>query len=101
MLGLRGVRIGCLLAAPLAGCSGGGAEAGPLVPVEGTVTNNGEPMPNGEVTFIPEDEKVKVSPGGQIAPDGKYSLQTGGKPGAPVGKYQVTVALDDPKVPGA
>ena len=67
------------------------------MPVEGTVKlSNGTPLTKGEVTFHPDVEggnsqKYPDLPRGKIGGDGKYTLSTGGKPGAPVGKYKVTV----------
>jgi len=42
-----------LLLATLAGCG----SSTPLVDVEGTVTLNGEKLPEGDVTFVPADSK--------------------------------------------
>lgn len=57
----------CVLAA---GCG----PSGPAThPVSGTVTFNGEPMPDGYITFIPEDPTVGPE-GGPIA-GGKFSFR--------------------------
>jgi len=74
-----------------AGCGGP-----KMVPVEGTVKVGNQPLTKGEVTFHPDVEagntvKLPDPPRGKIDSSGKYSLMTGGKPGAPVGKYKVTV----------
>jgi len=57
--------------------------------VTGTVTYKGELLKTGDVTFIP----VVSGPAamGTIGPDGKYTLQTAGQPGAVPGKYRVSI----------
>jgi hypothetical protein len=78
------------------GCQKGGPT---LYPVSGTVTVGSAPLTGGVLTFHPEDsggDKPKPSPTGQVEKDGKYSLTTLGKPGAPLGKYKVTVATNFP-----
>lgn len=77
----------------LAGCgSGSGPSRGKLVPVKGKVTVAGRLLAEGYVQYYPlgGDEKAPFSEG-KIQADGTYSLSTQGKPGAPVGKYRVTV----------
>jgi len=62
------------------------------VPVSGKVTVGGQPAPDGNVSFVPVsagDSKVGA-PAGQIK-NGEYTVSTAGKPGAPEGKYKVTV----------
>jgi len=55
----------------LLGCGGSGA-----YDVEGTVTLDGEPMKEGDVTFIPED--TKHGPDAGKITDGKYRLRARG-----------------------
>jgi hypothetical protein len=43
---------GLMLAACIFGCGRGGPE---IVPIEGTVTHNGEPVPNLRIYFVPTD----------------------------------------------
>jgi hypothetical protein len=74
----------------LAGC--GGPSLGPMVPVQGKVTFNGTPLPDGDVQFVPLDENAKAPiASGNIEADGSYTLSTNGKPGAHVGKYRAVV----------
>ena len=74
----------------LAGCGGGSR----TVPVRGTVTFKGKPVPNGTVTFIPDSGPHAT---GEIGPDGSYTLttyKTGD--GAVPGSYKVVVvAMQD------
>jgi hypothetical protein len=78
-----------------------------LVPVEGTVTVASQPVKKGTVTFHPDKEGGNTQayptlPNATTDDNGKYSLATNGKPGAPPGKYKVTVtstAPSDPKDP--
>jgi hypothetical protein len=74
-----------------AGC--GGTK---LVPVEGKVMMGNQPLTKGEVSYHPDVEggntqKYPDLPRGKIGADGTYTLSTSGKPGAPAGKYKVTV----------
>jgi hypothetical protein len=41
-----------LMAAGIIGCSRGGPE---IVPIEGTISHNGEPVPNVRIYFVPTD----------------------------------------------
>jgi hypothetical protein len=95
MVLIRAVLGSCVLLI-LAGCSGGEAGLGKLVPVKGKVTTaRGTPLPGGQVTFIPLDRDPNapgVTSGGKITPEGNFQLFTKGKPGAPLGKYRVVLA---------
>ena len=87
-LGLAGL----LLACAVAGCGKSGPKT---VPVSGTVTVDNLPLTDGQVTFHPVG-KVEASgntgfSGGTIDASGKYTIFTGGKSGAPPGKYKATV----------
>ena len=65
-----------------------------MTPVKGTVTVDGKPVTSGQVSFfaVVVDEKTKFAPpSGQIDSTGNYELFTEGKPGAPLGKFKVTV----------
>jgi len=66
---------------------------GRTVPVKGKVTVKGVPLKNGSVAYWPDDGKDKagLTPTSQIREDGTYDLITRSKPGAPPGKYKVTV----------
>lgn len=70
-----------------------GEEAAPdyekVVPVTGTVTINGEPVPGVVVTFLPP----KWSAGyGETDARGRYTLRTAGRPGALPGDYKVSLS---------
>ncbi|MCI0457725.1 MAG: hypothetical protein L0Z62_12205 [Gemmataceae bacterium] len=84
------VLLGSLL---LAGC-GGGSDLPPMVPVKGKVTVEGKPVTSGQVSFLPlavdKDRKVPSS-SGTIDASGNYEIFTGGKAGAPLGKYKVAI----------
>jgi len=76
-----------------AGC--GDPAATKLVGVSGAVKHGGVPMPMGTVTYHPDAAKGnthKAPVTGMIKPDGTYTLNTDGKPGAPAGWYQVTIS---------
>jgi hypothetical protein len=68
-----------------------------LYPVSGTILVQGQPLtdvPQGSVSLQPDAAQGNQSthlPTGKIQPDGKYELVTGGKKGAPAGKYKVRV----------
>lgn len=78
--------LGCCFALSLLlGCGPGGPT---LYPATGTVTLDGKAVEGAEVVF--------AAPGGGLATGttdaaGKFSLSTGGKPGAPEGEYGVSV----------
>ncbi len=62
--------------------------------VSGKVTFNGEPLPGGMVTFIPENGKAE---GVRIAEDGSYKVTN-----IPVGPVRITVTTQAPvKFPGS
>jgi hypothetical protein len=74
-----------------------------LAPVSGKVTVDGQPLTSGSVSLVPDvplgNEGAQVADkmatpglsGGKIEPDGTYKIYTGGKEGAPLGKYKVRV----------
>jgi hypothetical protein len=78
----------------LSGC--GKDTAGPkLAPVSGRVTVDANPISIGSVTFHPDKAKGNASdltPTASIQMDGTYKLTSGGKEGAPLGWYKVTVS---------
>lgn len=81
------------LALFLAGCGGGGDR--PTAVVEGKITVNGKPVPNGTVMFVPVETGAPAT--GEIRPDGTYRMTTySDGDGAVVGKHQVSItALAD------
>jgi hypothetical protein len=88
-----------LVAAVLAcGCGDG---SGKVLPVQGTVTLEKEPLAKGTITFHPDKSKgnnATVTPVGTIE-NGKYSLATRSKEGAPPGWYKVTITSTVPSNP--
>jgi hypothetical protein len=80
----------------LPGCST--SKGPPVVPVSGKVTVGGQPVTSGQVLFVPAEASKAEAGGkesqmsaGQIDSNGTYTIHTGGKSGAPVGKYKVVV----------
>jgi len=75
--------------------SGCGDGTPSLTPVSGKVTVNEKPLTSGSVIYYPNSAKGNKFGGlsvGEINAQGEYTLQTNGKPGAPVGAYKVTVS---------
>jgi ABC-type sugar transport system substrate-binding protein len=71
----------CLVLVAVVGCGTEGFNS-----VTGTVKfSDGTPLTRGLIIFSSET----VSPRGSIEPDGKFTLYTGEKPGAPAGRYKV------------
>lgn len=85
-----------LLLLGLCVCAGCGGESGPeLFAVTGTVTLNGKPLPNAELTFQPEDGAPSSA---KTDADGQYELMySRGQSGALGGSHTVsiTTAIDD------
>jgi prepilin-type N-terminal cleavage/methylation domain-containing protein len=82
----------------LAGC-GAGSKYRPMVSVSGKVTTHGQAVSGGVVMYLPDEtvgNRSPVAPKGTIQPDGTYTLQTEGRPGAPVGQYKVVVLPPGP-----
>jgi hypothetical protein len=84
----------------VAGCKSEPGEK--LVPVSGTATVNGQPVPAGNVTFYPDRGKgneTQHQPMGVIGAGGQYELSVpGGRKGAPPGWYKIVVyAVDNPQ----
>jgi len=73
-----------------AGCGPGGPS---LIPVEGKITADNEPLAKGSLAFHPDAAKSNTSKktGAADIKDGSYILYTDGRPGAPAGWYKVTV----------
>jgi hypothetical protein len=69
-------------------------------PVSGSVTVNGQPAAGATVMFFPDGASgINVVPStGIVGADGTFTLSTGGKTGAPAGRYVVAVTWPDPKV---
>jgi hypothetical protein len=100
MLFSRFVSLVVLVGVGLApGC---GQKEASLTPVAGKVTVDGAPLSSGSVSLIPDvsveagaktasNEIPGGMSGGEIKSDGTYKIYTGGKEGAPLGKYKVRV----------
>jgi hypothetical protein len=89
--------VALLLALSAGGCGDNITRA----PVEGTVLIGGAPLRGmtGAVTFVPDAARGNGSPHratGTIDRDGRYTLFTRGKPGAPPGHYKVLVSAVPP-----
>ena len=91
-----GLRAGSFVALLIAVVGVTGCEsATPTFPVSGKVTVQKKPLTTGVVMFFPDASKGNTSkegPIGTIGPDGSYKLTTGGRDGAPLGWYKVTVS---------
>jgi hypothetical protein len=73
-----------------AGC--GGPPPVATVPVSGKVTVEDQPVTAGQVSFSAADGKVGAGLcTGTIGATSEYKISSDGKPGAPLGKYKVTV----------
>jgi hypothetical protein len=73
-----------------------------LIPVSGKITIEGEPLPYGRIVLKPDATQgnmFKGEPSGEIKPDGTYTLETDGKPGAPAGIHRVAVFSVKPSTP--
>jgi len=80
----------------LAGCDQSGL--GRIVPVKGTVSLDGKPVPSGSLLFRPDAAKgntSKFEPAATINSDGSYSLFTAEREGAPPGWYKVSVVAQE------
>lgn len=80
-----------VLAAGLLTATGCG---GSLVPVAGTVTINGQPAGDLQVSFDPNDPATGTTGMGFTKPDGSYELHyPGNRKGAPAGEYTVRISV--------
>jgi hypothetical protein len=90
MLTLRnhGIRlVGPFLFVAFAGCGDSGR---PVVPVTGTLTHKGQPVPNALVFFAPENGRPSQGP---TDAEGHFKLSyTSEKDGAEVGKHKVWIS---------
>jgi hypothetical protein len=87
----------CVSTTCLLGCGGGPAP----VPVEGTVSLDGQPLANAVVTFDPRAAARTVYQG-VTDEAGHYALQElhGSSAGAPAGNYRVTITTARPLTEG-
>ena len=89
------IGVGCALLAVLVGVAGCGVKR---IPTSGTVTLDGQPMPEGILQFIPDSSKgnnLRLGCSGPVS-NGRWNLVTSGMErrdtgtGAPVGWFKVT-----------
>jgi hypothetical protein len=81
---------------PLLLVGGCGADPDALVPVEGTISYRGKPLPNAHVVFMPETAGM-LPASGTTDDGGRYELMTSVPgDGARLGKYKVTVTARGP-----
>jgi hypothetical protein len=73
-----------------AGCKGGNKPAR----VRGTVNLDGKPLPHATVTFVPVSDGAMPATG-VSDPDGSFTVDTKGQPGAMPGDYKIMVAYND------
>ncbi len=86
-------------------CAGCGGDGLILIPVEGTVSFQNQPLTTGSVALVPDLAKGNKSlhhPTGVIDAQGAYKIFTSGRAGAPAGHYRVIVhateSTDDPRL---
>lgn len=92
--------IGLVFALTFVGCTNGPQDLPDLGTVTGTVTMDGEPLPNASVEFISASGQVAS---GTTDASGKYELAyVGGSKGAEIGEntVRITTVLDAPAPPG-
>jgi hypothetical protein len=84
--------VAILALAGLVGCGGSDEDSYTLVKVTGTITKNGKPLPNADVSFVPNAGNSVSTPGAdRTGPEGNYMLRFKGRTGVAVGKYNVTI----------
>ena len=64
----------CLVVATLTGCGGTTANQPPLMPVSGTVTLDGKPLPGVMISYVPTGSTRGTGAGGYTDKAGKYEL---------------------------
>jgi len=80
-----------LILVALVGC-GSEEDRIKLVPVKGTVTQNGEPLAGATITFVPDASNADSTPGvDATGPEGNYMAKFKSRTGLAPGKYRVTV----------
>lgn len=90
--------VGALILFLLSGCGDSGEV---LYPVHGRVLKNAEPIQpaTGFVVLQPDAERgneATVEPAGRIEPDGRFTVYTNDRSGAPPGWYRVVVTASGP-----
>jgi hypothetical protein len=85
--------VAALALAGLIGC-GSDEDRYPLVPVSGTVTENGKPLAGATITFLPDQGNPYNTPGtDSTGPEGNYRLMFRSRTGVSPGKYKVAITL--------
>src|SRR5262245_48110528 len=95
---LAGLLLALALVAAGAVLPGCGGPAEEFFPVTGQVTLDGKPLKVGSVSFRPDAARGNASlhhPTGEIDDQGRYTLVTVGRKGAPPGWYKVLVFADE------
>jgi len=89
---MRWVRtVAILTMSGLVGC-GSDEDKIKLVRVTGTVTQNGKPMADADVSFVPQAGNKDTTPGvDRTGPEGTYLVKFKGRSGVAVGKYKVMI----------
>jgi hypothetical protein len=74
------------------GC--GGSSGPPLVPIEGTVTFDGQPLANANVQLIPQGQNLGQTGFAKTDATGKFAIGTadGKTKGAAAGEYKVVIS---------
>jgi hypothetical protein len=82
-----------LISVSVAGCNSASGTNWDVVPVSGTVTLDGQPLADAQVSLIPETRQDGY-PGAAAKTDsaGKFTLISGNQQGAMPGKYKVIVS---------
>ena len=76
-----------------AGCHSNGEL---LIPVEGVVTLDGQPLTSGAISFRPTQGNLTLHhPTGSIEPNGRFQLYVGSRAGAPPGFYKVVIFANE------
>lgn len=91
------IAAGLTLLVVAVGCDSSGV--GRLVPVQGKVTYEGQPLTAGSLALKPDAEKgntSKFEPAANLGPDGSYRLFTAEREGAPLGWYKVAIVAQAP-----
>jgi len=81
-----------LASAMVAGCGGRDPDLPPLVPVDGTVRLDGQPLSHATVTFYPVGQTRGVGGAAYTDENGRYEAESGSEKGLPAGQYRVFVS---------
>jgi hypothetical protein len=88
---LGGLIVG-LVATAIIGCGARDTDSLRRVPVSGTITLDGKPLGNTEVTFIPTGNTKGRGATGFTTAEGRFELSvSNGRPGVPAGEYRVVL----------